>query len=399
MPSFMTSAALVAGATLSMAAPTERTPKTFRLNQVSAGKYHKSGPIALLNTYNRYSKHIGPAPAHVVKAAQDAQEGSVAANPQAEDEAYVCPVTAGSSQLNLDFDTGSADLWVFATDTPSSESQGHNLYDTSSGQQIDGATWDITYQDQSGSKGVVFSDTVVVGGVTATSQAVEAATSVSTQFVQNTGSDGLLGLAFSSINTVQPQQQTTFFDTVADSLAAKLFTADLKKGEAGSYDFGYIDDSKHTGDITYVDVDNSQGFWGFTAGGYSVGDDTSAGGDSIGSAIADTGTTLLYVPSSVASAYYQNVDGAENDSSQGGYVFPCSNTLPDFHVAIGSGVFTVPGSYINYAPTDSSGSTCFGGLQGGDGQSLSIFGDIFLKAHFVVFDQTQDSPRLGFAPQ
>ena len=84
----------------------------------------------------------------------------------------------------------------------------------------------------------VYTDTVVVGGVTATKQAVEAATSVSPSFGEFENADGLLGLAFSSINQVSPQPQTTFFDTVRDTLAKALFTVDLKKGEAGSYTFG-----------------------------------------------------------------------------------------------------------------------------------------------------------------
>ena len=103
---------------------------------------------------------------------------------------------------------------------------------------MQGYTWDITYGDQSGASGDVYTDKVVVGGVTATKQAVEAATSVSSTFTQNTANDGLLGLAFSSINTVQPQPQTTFFDTVRSTLAKALFTVDLKKGAEGSYTFG-----------------------------------------------------------------------------------------------------------------------------------------------------------------
>lgn len=131
--------------------------------------------------------------------------------------------------------------WVFSTLTPSSESTGHTLYNPAdSGTKKDGYTWNITYGDGSGAAGVVYADKVVVGGVTATSQAVEAATSVSSEFTQDTKNDGLLGLAFSSINTVEPVQQTTFFDTVKDTLAKKLFTADLKKGTAGSYGFGYV---------------------------------------------------------------------------------------------------------------------------------------------------------------
>lgn len=117
---------------------------------------------------------------------------------------------------------------------PSSEQSGHNLYKPSSADKETGETWSISYGDNSGAAGVVYADKVVVGKVTATSQAVEAATSVSSEFISDTASDGLLGLGFSSINTVSPDQATTFFDTVKSSLAKPLFTADLKKGEAGS---------------------------------------------------------------------------------------------------------------------------------------------------------------------
>lgn len=152
---------------------------------------------------------------------------------------------------------------------PSSESSGHKLYNPSSAQQLNGETWKISYGDGSGASGDVYSDTVTVGGVTVTSQAVEAAQSVSAQFEQDTQNDGLLGLAFSSINTVTPDQQTTFFQSAINQgvLSQNVFAADLKKGQPGSYDFGYIDSSKYTGSITYTGVDNSQGFWGFTSSG------------------------------------------------------------------------------------------------------------------------------------
>lgn len=162
--------------------------------------------------------------------------------------------------------------WVFSTELPSSESSGHNLYnpsDSSSAQQLNGETWQISYGDGSGANGNVYADTVTIGGVTVTSQAVEAAQSVSAQFQQDTQNDGLVGLAFSSINTCQPTQQTTFFQTAINEgiLSENLFCADLQKGQPGSYQFGYIDSSKYTGSITYTSVDNSQGFWGFTSSG------------------------------------------------------------------------------------------------------------------------------------
>ncbi|EME47325.1 hypothetical protein DOTSEDRAFT_69301 [Dothistroma septosporum NZE10] len=393
----LASAALVASA---LAAPAELVGRsTFQVAQVPAGKVVKNGPISMHKTYQKYAKFGAVAPADV-KAAAAAQQGSVAANPEQYDQSYLCPVSVGGKTLNLDFDTGSADLWVFSSLMPRSEQSGHSIYSpSSSAKKLSGYTWNITYGDGSGASGTVYADKVVVGGVTATSQAVEAATSVSAQFTQDSDNDGLLGLAFSSINTVEPRQQTTFFDTVKSSLSKKLFTCDLKAGAAGTYDFGYIDSSKYTGSIAYVPVSTSNGFWEFNAGGYSIGDDDSASGDSIGDAIADTGTTLLYLPDDVTTDYYNNVDGAQYDQSQGGYTMPCNTEVPSFNVEIGSQTFVVPGDYINYAPIDQSGETCFGGIQSNSGIGFTIFGDIFLKSVFVVFDQTQSSPRLGFAEQ
>jgi aspergillopepsin I len=89
--------------------------------------------------------------------------------------------------------------------------------------------------------------------------------------VQDKNNDGLLGLAFSSINTVSPKSQTTFFDTVKDQLDEPLFAVTLKHGAPGSYDFGYIDKAKYSGDLVYTDVDSSEGFWTFTAESYKVG--------------------------------------------------------------------------------------------------------------------------------
>ena len=219
-----------------------------------------------------------------------------------------------------------------------------------------GETWNITYGDGSGAGGNVYTDTVNVGGTVVSNQAVELAESVSAQFVQD-ANDGLLGLAFDQINTVSPTQQRTFFSNAAPSLAAPLFTADLIKGAPGSYDFGFIDSSKYTGAITYVPVNSGNGFWEFTGTGYAVG--SSSFVSSSIDAIADTGTTLLLVPQSVVVAYYRQVKGARNSAQDGGYVFPCSATLPSITLGIGSYMAVVPGDYVNYAPLEEGSSSEF----------------------------------------
>jgi hypothetical protein len=181
---------------------------------------------------------------------------------------------------------------------------------------------------------------------------------------------------------------------VKSQLAAPLFAATLKYHKAGTYDFGYIDSSKYTGALTYVNADSSQGFWGVTATAYSVGSTTTTRSLP---GILDTGTTLIYTDTAVVKAYYAKVSGAKLDNTQGGYTFPCSATLPDFAITIGGVKQVVPGKYINYAPT--SGSTCFGGIQDDAGIGFSIFGDIFLKSKYVVFENNGSQPRIGIAQQ
>lgn len=142
-------------------------------------------------------------------------------------------------------------------------------------------------------------------------------------------------------------------------------------------------------------VDNSQGFWQWTSPGYAVGS-----GDfksSTFKGITDTGTSLFLLPSSVVSAYYGEVSGAKYDITQAGYTLPCSGSVPDFKFGVGDGnaTITLPGEYIRYAPTGSSGTTCFGGIQVNTDIGFSIFGDVALKAAFVVFDG--GNQQLGWA--
>jgi len=400
MPSFafLTAALALSGSVI--ASPVElQKRKTFTVEQVQRRIYFKNGPAEMIKTLRKYGKDV---PQHLIDAADANSQvaaasstGTVPATPNDQyDSAYLCPVTVGSTVVELDFDTGSSDLWVFSSLQASSQTSGHAIYQAQSSKLKSGYTWKISYGDGSGAAGKVYADKVAVGAVTATSQAVEAATSVSASFSQDQDTDGLLGLAFSSINTVEPVQQTTFFDTVKSQLAAPLFAVTLKYHKAGTYDFGYIDSSKYTGALTYVNADSSQGFWGVTATAYSVGSTTTTRSLP---GILDTGTTLIYTDIAVVKAYYAKVSGAKLDSTQGGYTFPCSATLPDFAITIGGVKQVVPGKYVNYAPT--SGTTCFGGIQDDAGIGFSIFGDIFLKSKYVVFESNGSQPRIGIAQQ
>ncbi|KAI1336651.1 secreted aspartic proteinase precursor [Xylariaceae sp. FL0016] len=408
-PSTLAVAAAVAGlasASPAAAAPRTKIGTTFSVNQVRSDNFVPHGPAQLAKVYAKYGAAMPDGLAQFMtnlEAMLDLKRrdsGSAKASPEQYDIQYLTPVQIGTpaQTLNLDFDSGSSDLWVFSSETPTGSVNGQAQYDpskSSSAKRVNGATWNITYGDQSSSDGIVFHDTVNVGGVSVDAQAVEAATTVSRQFAVDSNNDGLLGLAFSKINTVQPTQEKTFFDNVKANLDSPVWTADLKHNEPGTYDFGVIDKSKYTGEITYTDVDSSDGFWMFEAAGYGIGNSTAFKASPF-KGIADTGTTLAMLPEALVTQYYSKVAGAKMDQTQGGYVFSCQATLPDFIFGVGSARYTIPGAYINYAPVDASGKQCFGGIQADTGIGFSIMGDIWLKSVFVVFDGS-DSPRLGWA--
>ena len=263
---------------------------------------------------------------------------------------------------------------------------------------------------------------MTVGGVTAQKQAVETAKNVSDQFVSNDNLDGLLGLSFSSLNTVRPQSQLTFLDSVKPQLALPLVAADLKHEQPGSYDFGYLDSSKYKSPIVYTPVQLSYrrstnnagyyGYWNFSTTSYQVG--SSAPVKTTRYGIADTGTTFLYLDQDIVEDYYSQVPLAEYVDLLGVYVFPCIDTLPDYVFTPYNTTMkvTIKGSDINYTNILNIVSAtsilspvlnllgpagvCIGGMQPVPAGLPNIYGDIFMKSVYAVFESS-DPPVLGFA--
>ncbi|EPS36483.1 hypothetical protein H072_10035 [Dactylellina haptotyla CBS 200.50] len=375
----------------------------------------KRDPLsAMYQAYQRYGDGI-EMPAALLEFANNLQSdgkthqkrqdsASVAATPTSKDVEYWCPVQVGVNTLNLNFDTGSNALWVFSSVTPADQRGSHNLY-TPNGRSLKklGYTWSIGYADGSKAAGVVYMDKVQIGSATVTSQAVQAATSVSSKFVSKSGIDGLLGLGYSAFNNVSPQRSGTWFANAMSSLRSGVFTADLRPGAVGAYTFGFIDPERYTGSITYQALHSSalsKGWWLIDASkGYKVGTQqfTDTAGSSNG-AVLDTGTTLLLMSDQVVKTYYSKVPSSQYVASRGGWVFPCSATLPDIQVPFGSSFATIPGKYMNYVALDSQNVSCFGSLQSLGSQNTAlpyIYGDIFFKANYVVFDMKND--KVGFA--
>ena len=266
-----------------------------------------------------------------------------------------------------------------------------------------------------------------MGGTEVTGQAVELASKISQQFQQDENNDGLLGLAFSKINTGEWSSLASPYWRI---LIAEQFSPRSKRPSstpplirASSRRISSPSTSRRarralmtlaslmtasTPARSTTPISTARRASGNSVGlsnnppwppaaltvqpagtGYGVGNG-SFQQQSI-DAIADTGTTLILIEDDIVEAYYKEVSGAEYDSQQGGYTFSCDAELPDFFLGIGDYQAKVPGSFINLAPVDNSGQSkrspwrfawtipvdafaaCFGGIQSsqGIGQSES----------------------------
>ncbi|KAI0455014.1 eukaryotic aspartyl protease [Xylaria acuta] len=328
-----------------------------------------------------------------------AKHGEVPAEDSQNDMLYLCKVGVGTppQSLMLDFDTGSADFWVFSKALSSSEEKDHNR---------------IEYGDGSNASGDCGADTLTIGGLSVKKQTVEIAKKLSDQFVSNTG-DGLLGLAFSKINTVQDGGKADPQATPVENMIeqedipkeAALFTSAFYSSRDAAtsrsfYTFGFIDQElvKNSGEeIHWVDVDNSDGFWAFPSESVSI------NGESIprdsNTAIADTGTTLALMSDDVVDALYAQIPGATYDWLNQGYIFPIDVTLddlPDFKVAVGAKEFLIQKEDLAFAPTD-DGEGWYGGIQSRGILPFDILGDTFLKSIYAIWDQ--GNTRFGVVPK
>ncbi|KAM3560176.1 hypothetical protein ARSEF4850_003780 [Beauveria asiatica] len=306
------------------------------------------------------------------------------------DGEYYAEVLVGTppQRINLLFDTGSSDLWLFGAGVKGKVDNGQakwNHTSSSTAKLVRGGTWSIGYQDGSGAEGTIYKDTVSIAGASIAGQGVEYATTV---YPQHNGDNilgvpvsGIIGFGFDSDNTASPQQKTPF-SNLKPHLDQPIFTVDIKHRADGTFGFGFIDDSKYTGNITYTDVDPSGGYWGITSTGYQIGDDEFV--ETNYSGIVDTGGSAFVVPSAAYRAWRSKFPAG---------AITAQTVLPDFTFGIEGARIRVPGN--NLKEKESDGTYSLNIDEGGE--SSAYFGSPSLTGAYVVFEDGDNGPRLGWA--
>ncbi|KAG2225245.1 hypothetical protein INT45_001468 [Circinella minor] len=233
-----------------------------------------------------------------------------------------------AQRFNVTMDTGSATLWVPSTDCSMlkcpyerfNASQSSTLNQTNTGFQIE---YGIGMAN-----GTYAMETVSVGGLTVTGQAVGLANETDDILGTFTEgySNGIMGFGFPSMNAFRGYSQDIpfVFNLVNNNLIPEpIFSVYLNSafhyGYSGEVMLGGIDESKYSGQLTYAPVMAYQMtditgqtksvyiYW--TVGGTGIRSSSgySTNFDQLQGFVLDTGTTLTYVPDQVASDLVQSI--------------------------------------------------------------------------------------------
>ncbi|EME45708.1 hypothetical protein DOTSEDRAFT_71414 [Dothistroma septosporum NZE10] len=386
---FVTSLAMAAVASVVSAAPVESAAKTVAM------------PLTHVNTVKNVKNIVdrGQSRIRKVNSAQKASTGNSFASSGTvtnEDVSYVAPVAIGGTTWSLIVDTGSSNTWCGAQSA---------CEKTSTGKSTSGSV-QVSYGSGSFS-GTEYTDKVSFGGLTVTSQSIGAASS-STGF---TSVDGIIGFGpvdltqntVSNANTVP-----TFMDNLykQGSISVEALGVYFKPESGsdsndanGELTLGGADSSKYTGSLTYfpqLTSGSASSYWGISIASFSYGSTTLA---TSATGIVDTGTTLIYIPTSAYNNFL-SASGGKTDSSSGLASYTTKPTR-NFAIKFGSTTYTLtPAQYL--VPTAQysafglpSGKYYAWVNDGGSSGVNTIIGQKFLENYYSVFDTTNS--RIGFA--
>ncbi|KAL9547680.1 hypothetical protein PS6_007000 [Mucor atramentarius] len=120
--------------------------------------------------------------------------------------------------------------------------------------------------------------------------------------------------------------------------------------------------------------------------------------DKEGSAILDTGTTLLVMPVAVSQKIHQAIPGASFDALYG-WRIPCDlankNNMPSITITLGEHDFLLGAADLVRENVQAGNGLCYSGIA--ESQSpIFILGDTFLKHYYSVYDY--GNMRVGLAP-
>jgi len=322
-------------------------------------------------------------------------------------------------KFNVVFDTGSSDLWTWSADSESLSARFHKqfLSSKSSSMTADGRNFTIEYASGAVaghltrdvlSIGDLQVPDVTFGEVLDQPGALIAGAAVMLNLDKF---DGVLGLGFSAASEMSAKGEPAIVERLVQGLAEPVFAlwmattsgsafeeqhANWVNPDGGVLMLGAVDPSYYEGDIYWQPLSHAFGesYWEFALVGAQIG--TVEHPFVNGTAIADTGSSLLIGPKSTVTKLAASMGLGEADGN-GQYPVPCEqlDDLPPIKFRLEGG-----GS-LELSATDlvvREDGNCMLGLaymEDDLGAETWVFGDVFMRKYLTVFDVGQR--RIGFA--
>ncbi|KAI8967350.1 aspartic peptidase domain-containing protein [Mycotypha africana] len=378
---------------------------------------------------------------------------------------YLIQVGVGTPPQNfaVTLDTGSADLWVPSTECPASNCPFYR-FDSSKSSTFKTLNKPFGIQYGIGSvNGSYATDTVTVGGASIPNQQFGLASMTedilqpnpsaggagsnapepfNTTSKANVEANGILGLGYPSLTQANSQGEGPYNPFVFNLAAQKvinepvfsIFLNSIKEDNwSGEIIFGGIDSTKFDGDLVYLPVaalqTKASGFFGSSEKEYyywmvygqglgvtnSPVENPSWKLRELGAFILDTGTTLTYFPTSVATDIVKAIAGDKYtlDRSSGVFIVDCavgksparfelqmsqtnkaSNSPVTLSVPASELVIPIDGTSIDNANLCMFGIAPLGG-SGSIGSNMYLVGDSVLRSAYMVYDMGNN--RVGLA--
>ncbi|KAI9360138.1 aspartic peptidase domain-containing protein [Pilaira anomala] len=383
---------------------------------------------------------------------------------------YIVNIEIGTppQSFSVTLDTGSADLWIPGSACPTTECP-NGVFKESESSTYNTLNKKFTLAYGIGNvNGTYATDTVSIGGGTVENQQFGLA-SATQKILTNPNTvtvsqelakqlkklatddsptpNGILGLGYPKLTAASSKGLGAYnpfvFNLAAQNkIAEPIFSIYLNSaaatGWSGEIIFGGIDNTKYTGELTYMpvvtlssvktsnkrsldDISDKHYYWMVNGQGVSIQDSSNAAGNldlkfsKIGAFILDTGTTLTYLPTDLAEQVVKTAVGNGSykfDASSGTYLVACDAASPTANFVLDMAAtndlnadpitLTVPMTQL-FIPLDQSPSStsnqCLFGIAPsssvGIGGDMYLVGDSILRSAYMVFDMANS--RVGIA--
>uniref|UniRef100_A0A6P7G4A3 Aspartic proteinase oryzasin-1-like n=1 Tax=Diabrotica virgifera virgifera TaxID=50390 RepID=A0A6P7G4A3_DIAVI len=329
-------------------------------------------------------------------------------------EYYYGEISIGNppQKFKVNFDTGSADLWVPSLGYKCQTKLGknceyHKSYDASKSstyREIIGGHFEIKYET-GGLRCRLSEESVKVGGKVIKNQIFGEAFAI-TEFPEDLLFDGILGLAYpqASPSSIQELNAPTVFENmmiqgVLDKPVFSFYLSQADKKKKGELLLGGSDPKYYKGNFTYIPVSERK-YWQIIAQSISIGNHVVCKNFK---SIIDTGTSLIHGTRKEIGIINKKIGATRSkcgkDKQEDCYVINCKKNLkdlPDVVLSFGGQQFAVPST--TYITKDASGK-CMSNFEilppGMEKDEEWLVGDTFLRSVYTEFDFGEN--RIGFA--